>query len=657
MTLDRRLIAILALVLAAIFFLALNIASTVFFRAARLDLTDNQLYTLADGTREILFSLEEPITLRFFFSSKVAASYPTIRSYAERVRDLIGEYQALSGGKLIVEESDPEPFSEDEDRAVALGIKPGPTEDGQTIYFGLVATNTVDGKEVIGFFDQSREEFLEYDLTSMIARLNERKKPVLGLVTNLPLDTGPGGLMAAMQGQSQPFMIYYELVNSFEIEFLEQKFDTVPDNVSALMIAHPKTLDQKTLYAIDQFVMKGGRVIVYVDPMSEMSQIPGSTGEPLQGATITSDLPELFKSWGVSYDPHIIVADRGRARRVQYGRAGQAADYVLWLSLQKSDLAKDDLVTSALDAISLATPGALRPIEGATTQFTPLITSSEDATEISVEEAQADSDPASLLARFMPTGEKYVFAARVSGPVKSAFPDGPPKEAKPGDAEEGGPGELENPEAEKPEGAASDKPAEHLAQSKGPVNILIVADSDLFQDKFWVEAREFMGERVAVPTSGNGAMIINAAENMLGSNALISLRARQSSLRPFTAVNALRAKAEARFLAEQKELERRLEDTQRRLDELQRAAQPGGQQGVLSPEQEAEIERFRGEIVETRKGLREVQRNLRRDIDRLDTALQLVNIVLMPVTVLGIALALAAWRAAARRARAARTGT
>lgn len=646
MTLDalaqnRRLIATLALALAVVLFVSLNIAASSFFRAARVDLTDKGLFTVSEGTREVLRNLKEPITLRFFFSNRIAADYAQIQAYGERVRDLLREYQAIAGAKLRVEEIDPEPFSEDEDRALALGITAAPTREGKTIYFGLVGANTIDGQEVLSYLSQDREQYLEYDLTSLIARLDAEKKPTLGLVTNLPLDTGPGGLMAAMQGRSQPYMIYEQITQSFDVEFLEQDFRSISSDIDALLIAHPKALAPHTLYAIDQFVMRGGRVLAFVDPISEISQTASESGNPLAGSTFSSDLNPLLKAWGIDYDPNLVVADRLRAQRVQYGRSGgQIIDYILWLGLQAADFDPSDIVTSALQVLNVGTAGVLKQAEGATTTFVPLMRSSSEAMTMPADEVRGQSDPPSLLARFLPTGERYVIAARVSGPVTSAYPDGPPKEETA--SEEGAP----PPEAQAP------LPA-HIPESAMPANIIVMADSDVFDDRFWVQVQQFLGQRMAVPIADNAAFVLNAAENLLGSSALISLRTRASSTRPFDVVDGLRRRAETRYLAEQQRLEAKLSETQARIDELQRTARPDGSNtgAVLTPEQEAEIDRFLMERAATRGELRGVQRELTREIESLGTMLAIVNIALMPLVVAGIAIALAVLRGQRRRQR------
>lgn len=626
----RRLAALTAIVLGAVIFVGVNTAANVAFRSARADLTDNGLYTLSDGTKNILKKLNEPITLRFYFSSDVAANFPTVRAYAERIRDLLAEYKSLAGGNLIVEEIDPQPYTEAEDNAVSLGLQGAPTQGGEAIYMGLSASNMADGQESIPFFQMEREAYLEYDLTSLISRLAETKKPVLGVVTNLPLDTGPGGLLASMQGTSQPFVIYSQLLQIFQLQPLEQDFAVVPSEIDTLLIAHPKALNQQTLYAIDQFVMRGGRVIAFVDPLSEISQLQSQqTGEPVQGATFKSDL-WLLKSWGAAYNPDEVVLDRTRAQKVQYGgnAARPVVSYPVWLGLKgdadpkASDFAKDDLVTGSLSVLNLASVGHFSPVEGATTKFTPLIRSSDDAMLYSAEMLTVQSDPDELIRQFLPTGERYTIAARLSGPLKSAFAEAPPPVVK-----EGQPPPV--------------LPA-HIAET-ADANIIVVADSDIFDDRFWVQPQQQGDQTMAVPIADNLAFVAGAAENMLGSNDLISLRTRATGDRPFTVVEDMQKAADTRFLREEQDLNARIAETQEKLAAL---SKPGanGEATALTAEQQAEIEKFRAELTETRARLREVQRGLRSGIETLGTRLALINIALVPLLLIVVALVIAVTR-------------
>jgi len=628
----RSTIAAASIALSIALFFAVNIFSDVWFSAARLDLTQAGLYTVSDGTKNTLRDIQEPITLRFFFSESASVKYSGIRAYGARVRDLLKEYAGIAGNKLKLEIIDPEPLSEQEDIAVAQGVTGAPTPNGEKIYFGLVGTNTVNGREVIPFFVEDREEYLEFDITNLIYKLTRDKKPKIGVVTNLPFDTGTGGMMAAMQGRSRPFMIYELIRESFDVEFLEQDFDRVPADIDVVMIAHPKPLNDKTQYALDQFIMRGGRALVFLDPWSELSQLSsGPEGQPLEGSTPASatSIEKLTNSWGVSIDPKHVIGVRDRAQRVQFG--GDIADYVAWVALTVYDMDRKDLITAQLTDINFATIGGIKQTKGATTTLSPLLQTSDDTMEIDVAKVRGSPNPDELLRDFVKSGDRYTVAARVQGPIKSAFPAGPPAESAPA-----------------PGSNAKPLPP-HLKETKGPANIILVADSDIFNDSFWVEVQEFQGQRVPRPVADNGSFVLNAIENLTGSNDLISLRSRGSSNRPFTVVNNLRRRAEQNYLRQEQQLQEKLTATQARLAELEgrrsAAPKPGAQpHEILTPEQEVEIEKFRAELVETRTALRDVQRRLRTDIDRLGNWLAAINILLVPLMLSGTALVLVLFR-------------
>lgn len=630
------------LALAAILFLALNVASNHALRGARLDLTENRLFTLSAGTVNTLKRLKEPIVLRFFFSGHLASEAPQLRSYARKVEDLLREYSARAGEKLVLEVIDPEAFSEEEDLAVSFGLQGAQTQSGAKFYFGLAGTNAIGKTETIPFFTLERREYLEYDLTELVHNLNTLKKPVLGILTSLPLDGGMGGMAMAMGGQSRSFLIYDQLRQRFQTQILEQQLDRVPEEVDVLMVAHPGELDEPALYAIDQFILRGGRALVFVDPYSEVSAKPGPMGMPMPGSTASSKLEPLLEHWGVTFDPEAIVGDRGAAARVATSRDAGAptARYVLWLSLEEERISDKDPVTSELELINLATPGYLEPMEKAPLTFEPLITSTRDAKTFSRFDAQRNPSPDELLAAFVPEEREFVIAARLSGTLKSAYPKGPPPKREPEDA----PGGVAEPDED-------EKPLPpHLAQSAQPANIILVADSDIFDDRFWVMERNILGQRVGVPTADNAAFVINAVDNLMGSNDLISLRTRASSERPFEVVENLRRAAEERYLEKEKRLQAQLQETEQRLRALRGQGQ-GLEEGAgvqMSPEERRELVRFTQEALRIRGELREVQRSLRADIDRLGAVLGFLNIALVPLLVAGTAIVLAVMRARKR---------
>lgn len=611
---SRHVYAVVAIALAAVIFVALNIAADASLTTERLDLTENGVYTLADGTKDIIANLREPITLRFFYSKNTAADYAQISAYAARVRDLLNEYRALSHGKIIVEEIDPEPYTPAEDQASADGLTSAPTDSGDLVYFGLVGTNTIDGKETIPFFAEEREPYLEYDITSLIYRLSMPKKPVIGIISSLPLENGAGGMAAMMQGRAQPYMIYEELSRTYETKTLDAGFDKIPSDVDVLMIAHPTSLTPAQDYAIDQFVLKGGRALVFVDPMSELAaQSQGMMGQ--DSGPSSSDLPQLFKAWGIGYNSGKVVADRELAQSVQTSMdpRNPVVRYPVWLHLGTGNFDGKDQITANLQSLNLASVGALVPKRGATTTFSPLITSSGDASLLDAPLVKLIPRPQDLMAQVHPTGEHYVIAARISGPAKTAFPAGPP----------GVP-------------AAGLKNVHQLKASNGPINVVVMADTDIFDDRFWVREDNLYGRRIAAPFADNGAFVLNAIENLTGSNDLISLRTRATNNRPFVVVQQLQARAQTQFQQEAQALQQRLTDTESRLHALEQggtSSDRGSGTAQISPEQQAAIEGFKRELVETRSALREVQHNLRREVDALGTLLTFVNIWLVPLLV------------------------
>jgi ABC-type uncharacterized transport system involved in gliding motility auxiliary subunit len=641
--LSRRLYALAAVALAIVLFVAVNIVANSWLGTARLDLTQNALYSVSPGTQSTLGKLQEPVTLRFYFSRQPASGYAQIVAYAGRVRDLLQEYAALAHGKLIVEEIDPAPFTPAEDEAVAQGLTAAPTQEGENVYFGLVGSNTLAGHEVIPFFDSSREEYLEYDLTTMIFKLSQPKKAKLGILSALPLEAGAGGLQAALAGNAQPYVVYQQLRDTFDIQMLDpMTTDRIPADVSTLLVVHPANFSDSVQYAIDQFVLRGGHAIVFVDPLSEASnQQQGQLGgEPSD--KLTSTLPALFTAWGVDFDSTKVVGDAELAQPVQFGGPGgqpRVIDYVVWLRMTPANFDPKDPITANLQMLNIASAGSLKAHQGATTKFLPLLTSSSTAALIDALQVRVVQNPSDLLRRFEPTGAKYVIGARLSGPAKTAYPNGAPTAAP-------------KPPADTNEPKPDLGPLPTQVREAKDINVLVFADSDLFDDKFWVQVQNVLGQRVAVPSADNGALVMNAVENMMGSSDLISLRTRERSARPFVVVDQIRRDAEGRFLAEEQALQQKVTTTQANLRTLQgQNQQATGAAPVLSKEQQAQIEKFRRDLVDTRASLRQVQASLRQNVESLGTLLAFLNIALVPILIGGAAIMVSILRGR-RRARA-----
>lgn len=638
-----------AIVLAVVLFFAVNILSNLTLGSARIDLTADRLFTLSSGTRTLLSRIDEPVTLRFYYSERLGREIPTYGVYAQRVREMLQEYESAAGGKLQLQVIDPQPFSDEEDRAVAFGLQGVPlNQQGELVYFGLAGVNTADKEEIIPFFQPERERFLEYDLTRLIFNLSTTKKKIVGLISTLPLMgefRGPGR-------PPEPWAVYTQLAQFFEIRSLERDIGEVPAEIGVLMIVHPRDLSERTQYAIDQFVLRGGHALIFVDPHAE-SEL-GRPGAQARLAQTGSNLKRLFEAWGLEMIDGKFAGDRLLARRVNAGTETRvrAVDYVAWLTLRQDNFAGDDILTSDLGTLNLASAGILRVKEGATTTFTPLVQTTEQSMEIDVGKVRLAPDPVALLAEFKPTGERLTVMARVRGPAKTAFPDGPPPEKKDEEAEKKEQAATNPPEKKE----ATENPAPQLKESTRPINVIVVADTDLLEDRFWVQVADFFGQRLATPIAANGNLAVNAVDNLAGSDELIGLRSRGQVSRPFLRIQEIQRDAELRFRAKERELTEKLRDTERQLNELQTKSQPQEAAGrvILSKEQQEAIEKFRSEMLTIRKDLRDVQLALRQDIEGLERWLKFINIGLIPVLIALAAIALGVFRARARRRAAAR---
>ena len=646
----RESLGLASILIALVLFVAVNILAQAWLKGARLDLTGDKLFTVTEGTRSILAKIDEPVTLRFYFSSSLGKELPGLAKYAARVRDLLGEYTALAGGKIRLEISEPSPFSDAEDTAVAFGIQGIPLDQtGEMVYFGLAGTNSTDDEETIPFFSPARERFLEYDLTKLIHNLANPKRTVIGLMTSLPVRGYPGTALARM-GRGRPWQMVDQLQQLFEVQTVDIGTDEIDKEIDVLMIVHPAGLPEKTLYAVDQFLMNGGRALIFTDPLAEIAgRVPAPGGGRL---ALASDFKRLFDAWGIEQAPGVAVGDRLLARRVDAGTAqrSQPVDYLPWITLKPENFSADDLTTSEIETMNLASAGSLKPKAGATTKFTPLITSSPEAMLIDTDKLKSRPDFFGLIREFKPSGVPYTLAARISGPVPSAFPDGPPadKTAKK-DADGGEPKEEGKEEGKEKDDTAKKPP--HLNKSKSDINVIVVADADMLRDQFWVELQQFFGQVIAIPIANNIDFVINALDNLAGSDELIGLRSRGVSQRPFERVVDLTRAAEIRYRATERELQTRREQTEEKLSDLQRPGQASGGKIILTPAQIEEIDKFKGELLKIRKQLRQVQLDLRREIEALEARLQFYNIALIPLLVAALAVILALLRIRRRRLR------
>ena len=618
-----RLLTGSGLAVAVVVFFTVNVLSHVAFRSARVDLTEQRLYTLTEGSRNILQGLDEPVTLRVYLSKKLAVELPGIQGYTNRVLELVQEYEQAAAGNLILHVIDPEPFSEEEDRAVGYGLRGVPLDQGNTqFYFGLVGTNATDDQELIPFFQQSREEFLEYDLTKLVYRLGNPKQKVVGLLSTLPLDGGPQMPFPQAPGGSAPWMIMDSIRELMEVKVLDKAVTEIPEAVDVLMVVHPKQLGEPTLYAIDQFVLRGGRAVVFVDPHSEADRVLPNPQNPMgMQAPRNSDLGRVFDAWGIELVDGKVVGDLPLAKKVNFQKQSRmmVADYPVWIDLTPRQLNAEDVVTAKLPNLTMASAGILRKKEGSETEWTPLAETDDQAMQIEAARLRMMPDVEGLLRDYRPEGETLTLAARLTGKVKTAFPDGRPEAA---DVDQPG-----NPGDDK----ASKHPP-HLAESADPINVIVVADTDMLQDRFWVQVQNFLGQRIGIPTSANNDFVTNALDNLTGSHDLISVRNRGSFSRPFTLVRAIQQEAEMQFRQKEQVLQQRLKETERKIQELQ-SRKEDQTTVILSTEQEAALDGFRQELVATRKELRNVQHELQKNIESLENVVKFLNIGLMPLAI------------------------
>lgn len=637
-------LSLIGLALGTLLFLAVNLFAGPALRGVRADLTEQKLYTLSDGTRNILGGLEEPITLRLFFSETVSQDYPGLLQYAERVQEMLEEFAAASDGKLDLEVIDPEPYSEAEELAVGYGIQGSPTPTGDMLYFGLLGTNSVDDEEMLPGLDPRRESYLEYEVAEMIDKLERPDLPVVGLISALPLQ---GGSVPAQQPgqppqQTEPWPIIEMIQRRYEIRDMDPTTLTeIPEDVNILLLVHPKGLTPEGTYAIDQFCVKGGKVVAFVDPYCFFDPARQSQDPMAQlNAGVDSGIDPLLQAWGVGLTQGQIVGD-GVTKLSVGGAGGQQVQVPLVFDVFAETLDSDDILTANLKQLRYFMPGQLVQAEAVPegVEVTFLATTTEEGGLVDSMTLLGGLDPQAIADSFVGDDGQLAVAVRINGLVNSAFPDGPPSESDAGSMPE--------------DGEASDTPAkpsgDHVAKATMPFNALVFSDADMLYASVWGQPMQtlFGGGVRYVPQADNAALLVSALENLSGSNDLISLRSRAEYQRPFTRKQELETVAQERFRAEELELEAKLQDTEAKLNEMQQDKDPASTM-LLSPEQEKEVAKFRAQQVDTKRKLRQVKRDLRAEIDSLGTRLKLLNIFALPALIAALIAAVHLFRSGSR---------
>ncbi len=614
-----------------VLFFALMILNNALLRGMRLDLTANNLYTLSEGTRNILEQIQEPINLYLFFSERETKDLPGLRNYYNRVREVLEEYSLIAGGKLNVHYVNPEAFSEEEDRATQLGLQAATIKGGEKVYFGIAGTNALDTIEVIPFIQTSRETFLEYDLGKLIYSLAHVKKPVLGLMSDLPMY--PTQLDPATGRMNEPWIITEQLEQLFDVELVFTDTAAIAEDVDVLMVVHPKNLPEKTMYAIDQFVMRGGKGLFFVDPYADVDQVPQPADTPLQDPKAqSSNLNRLFRAWGFTVDENSIIGDIERAMPVTIQSGQPPVPHPAVLNSRTSDFNQEDVVMSALESVNFYLASHVRLEQNADVELTPLVQTSTQAMPIPIQRFRFIPHPRTLLEGFTATGERYPIAARIQGTFKSAF-DGPPA------GEDGDQGASD-------EGSGAVGP--HIAETAQPGIIAVIADADVLTDRMWSQVQRFFGQRIVQPFANNRDFVINLADNLFGSNDLIGIRSRASYSRPFTRVEAIEREASQKYRATEQSLQNELRETETKLQELQQE-RTDKKSALLTASQQEEIRKFQEKKVEIRKKLRNVRHQLVKDIENLGARLKAVNIIVVPIVVTTVALVAGFLRVRRRR--------
>jgi ABC-type uncharacterized transport system involved in gliding motility auxiliary subunit len=589
---------------------------------ARLDATADKLYTLSDGTKAILKRVDTPVEVRYYFSQSETRVPSHIRTYASQVEDLLEEFREASGGKIRIRKIDPKPDTDAEETAQADGIEPQPTGplSQESFYFGLVVSLDPE-KAAIPFLQPERERLLEYDLARAIGGVISTSKPVVGIMTSLPMFGQPMNPMMMRMGQQQgqrPWVFVSELKRDYTVKQIQMDADTIDSDVQILIVAHPKDISDKAQYAIDQFIMRGGKMLALLDSMCVIDR-PQQPNNPMAGMLPGggSSLPRLLQAWGVAFDSTKVVADSTFTRELAFQQGQRPQPMPTWLFVNQEGINDKDVVTAQIDNLLFPAPGAFSgtPVSGL--EQSVLLHTTKKSQLVDGMTAQFSGQK--TLDDFKASGTEYPLAIRLKGKFKTAFPEGKPAAT-----------EEKTDDEEKPEAEKKKEPDSSLKESKTDGVVILIGDSDFLYDNFCVQVNPIFG--IASPINGNLGLAQNMVEQLSGDVNLVGTRSRGALRRPFTVVQRMQAEAEEQYRDRIRRLNEDLQTAQTQLNEMQAKKEPG-QKLILSPEQQSKIAEFQKKQRDTQRELRDLRKNLRQDVESLETKLKWVNIAGMPFLV------------------------
>jgi len=609
-------------------FAIIIVFSNTFFKSARLDLTEQQLFTLSEGSKAIVEAVQEPIHVYFYFSEESSRELTQLRTYAARVEALLEEYASHSKGNIVVTRIDPEPFSEAEDDADAYGLQKVPVGGaGDGLYFGIVANNALDGTEVISFLQPDKEAFLEYDISQMLFRLSQAVKPKIGLFSALPVKDQVNPQTFQMQPGWQSIK---EIEQLFEVVDVDAEATTIDADINLLLLIHPKTVSESLQNAIRAYLARGGALIGFIDPLAELDQQGGNPMTPSLPVGQASDLNWLTADWGVRLSESQVLGDAELALSVA-GTDGAPQRHLAILGLGPNQISDDEVMTGGLESINVSSAG-LFEMTDPKVDISSVLSSSIYGAGLPKEQLQFLRNPRDLEASYTPGTKPLEVAIALRGVLPRSM-------VAPKRDESSGEGEV-----------PSLEPSEALDQvEQVAINVLLISDTDLLSDRLWVQVQNFFGQQVATAWADNGSFLVNAVDYMVGSADLIQIRSRGRYTRPFEVVQNLKRDAEAKYLDSANQLQLELTETEQRLAELESQQVAEGLL-TLSPEQAAALESFQQEKLRIRKELRDVRHGLDKDIEGLGANLKLINIGLLPL-LLTLLMGFAAWNKTTRQAR------